>query len=289
MLETQQLIYALAIPVGMVAVLGFLVGLIFKGNSAGVTLGLGAGLLQCYRVLHMGWPPTAVHSMEADVRGLWAVLILAVVLAVLSPVNIPPLIRWGVMLVAPAAAVWFTFAGLPATSLPPEYLWKFVGFAGGAGAVLIFLFEAICRKSGSASAALSLGPWCVGAAALLMLCGNSKFGWLVASVAVMLLGAFLAALVTKPAILGDGPVALVVTAVIPLLAYTLYDSSVLTLTELSLLIGAPVLGWAAQFGPIGRAKPWKRELTRFAIVLIPIGVAIGLAYLQFKKDSGSDL
>ena len=54
------------------------------------------------------------------------------------------------------------------------------------------------------------------------------------------------------------------------------------------LIAAPTLAWIAEIPKLRGTKTWQRELVRFAVVLIPIAIALFLAYQYWASVQGQD-
>ncbi len=167
--------------------------------------------------------------------------------------------------------------------MPTAELWRWIGVATAIAAILIGSISLLSRR-GSAAAAIPLGFFAAGTGLIVLLSGNQNLGLLTLSLALMVLGIFVAALMSSAKTLQRGPVIVCIALLTGLLAYGYYDPGVITSTELALLLAGPLLAWIAEAPPMRGWKTWKRELVRAALAGIPIAIAIGLAVVQFKKD-----
>ena len=101
--------------------------------------------------------------------------------------------------------VWFVFKPLPAASVPQPF-WRWLVAAGALVIVATTAVEWIAHRSGSVAATLALGPIAAGAGLICMLSGNNNLGLIGNSIAVMVFGLFVAALITKRVSVARGPV-----------------------------------------------------------------------------------
>ena len=122
-----------------------------------------------------------------------------------------------------------------------------------------------------------------------MLTGNLYVGSLCAAVALMILTWLIISLFDSGVNISRGPVWVCVTLMTGAVTHGYFDQpDVLTKPELALLCIAPLLAWIAEIPPINRWKPWRRELLRFVLVVIPIAIAMTMAVIQFRKDSANN-
>jgi len=64
-----------------------------------------------------------------------------------------------------------------------------------------------------------------------------------------------------------------------------YFVSDVPIVDLALVAIAPPLLAASGWLPLGKGRPWLRVLIRLVIVLIPLGIALGLAVKQFREEA----
>jgi hypothetical protein len=283
-MPTPHLIFfGLVFPTVVSAVLALLGQWFFRDIRWGPILGLCGGLILAYRGIagqRLPMPP-----IEAPERIVVFGAVLGIVAICASWRKLPWGIRVILAIIAPAAMVWYVFKPIPVASIPVVQMWEWAAVASGIALVVNASTEAIAIRRPGAAAALVLGPLAAGIGAMLLMVGTIKLGWLGAAIALTILGWFAATLIGKNISLARGPVYVVVTLLAGLLAYDYFESDNITLLQIALLSTAPLLAWIVEVPPMRRWSAWKRELVRMVIVFIPIAFAVGMAVVQFRKDS----
>jgi hypothetical protein len=97
----------------------------------------------------------------------------------------------------------------------------------------------------------------------------------------------LASLLRKPLNFSRGPVVLWLMLIAALFAFMWFDIEKLPVPYLYWIATAPLVAWIPEIGPIHRQKPWIRETIRLLLVLIPVAVAMALAFQQHKKEAAA--
>jgi hypothetical protein len=283
----ELILFGLVLPAVLAGAVVLLTAWIFRNQSWPAILGLTVGVLLAYRGIASQWPP--IRPIDSPERIVDFALALGIVAIFASFRGVPWPVRTILAIVAPALVVWFVFKPIPPASMPVEQMHRWIAVAAVIALAVTVFVEGLSHKRPGVAAAIVLGPMAAGVGAILLLVGTTKLGWLGASIGLMVLGWFFAGLIGKPITLSRGPVTVVVTLLTALITYDFFESGEITSMQIALLCGAPVLGWFVEIPPIKNMKAWKRELLRLVLVFIPIGIAVGLAVIQFKKDSAGNL
>jgi hypothetical protein len=283
-LPTPHLIlYGLVIPAVIAGVLALLGGCFFREIRWGAIGGLCGGLIVAYWGIASQWPP--MPPIEAPER----IVVFGALLGIVAICASWPKVPWGVRVIvaiaAPVGIVWYVFKPIPLASMPAEQMWQWTGVATGISIVLSKSTEMIAIRRPGAAAPLVLGPVAAGVGAVCLLIGTIKLGWMGAALGLMLLGWLAATLIRKGISFSRGPVYVVFTLLAGLLTYDYFESGSITLTQIALVSVAPLLAWIVEIPPMRNWRAWKRELARLIVVSIPITVAVGMAVVQFRKDS----
>jgi hypothetical protein len=151
------------------------------------------------------------------------------------------------------------------------------------------LIEPIAKRSPGAAAPIIIGATTAGLSFLLILSAENQAGLMApiipATAGGAVLAAVVAALIRKPIDFARGPVLLWLTLIAALFAFMWLDTEKLPVPYLYWIAAAPLLGWVPEIGPIHRLKPWKRESLRLVLVIVPVIVAMILAFKQHKKEA----
>lgn len=281
--DTTQLTLGLGLPLFLAAVLAWVGSRLPTGGSWGAIVGLAVGFVIAHYAFVGQWPP--LPPPEAPHRTVVFAAGVALVAIALSAKSSPWALRALLAMGGQVLIVWFVLRPIPASVLPSAKLWTYVGSTAAIGIALTALVETLARRSGAIAVTMVLGPLASGIGAINVLTGNAKLGWLGASVGMMVLGWFLAGLLSKSLTLGRGPVIVCLVMLSPLLAYGYFDSNTMTNTQLGLLVLAPFLGWMPELLPRRTLTGWKREPLRLLVVGIPILIALGLAKAKFDRDN----
>jgi hypothetical protein len=280
------ILFGLVLPAAIAGVLALLGGWFFPEIHWGATLGLCGGLVVAYWGIADIWPPMPPIEAPERIVVFGAVLGIAAIGA--SWRKVPWIVRVILAIIAPAAMVWYLFKPIPVESMPVAQMWEWVAVASGIALVINASTEAIAIHRPGPAAALGLGPTAAGIGAILLMVGTIKLGWLGAAIALMVLGWFAASLISKNISLSRGPVYVVVTLLTGLLTYDYFESGNITVAQAALVSMAPFLAWIVELPPMRKWSAWKRELLRMVIVFIPIGIAVGMAVVQFRKDAAAE-
>lgn len=282
MISTDQILLGLLLPLAIAAICALFGGFISRGSSWGATLGLIAGFVLAFKAFLGVWPPR--EAKEAHLGLGFAIIAIGIATIVLSGKRVPWLVRGVLVVATPVAVVWYIFKPLPPAS-SPQPLWPWLAAAAGFVVITTAATEWIATRSGSPAAALVLGPMAAGTGLLVMLSGNNNLGLLGAGTAVVIFGLFVATLISSRVSLQRGPALVCATIISALIAWGYFDRGEITPTEMSLLAAAPLIALVAELPPLRRLKPWKNAVIRVTLLSIPIAIAVGLAYVQFKKAS----
>jgi hypothetical protein len=278
-----QLLLGLGVPLLIAAVLAWIGGRAPRGSSWGAIVGLAIGLLVAYRAFLSRWSP--LPAIEAPERIVVFTVGLTIAAVLLSWRGVPWIARVLLAIAANVLIVWYVFRPMPVSSLPVNRMWTYVAITAAASLVLTGLIERIGQRSGSVAMALVLGPLAAGVGAINMLTDNAKLGDLGAAIGVMIFGWLLAALFTKNGTLSRGPVIVCMAALAALLSFGYFGSQSMTTIQLVLIAAAPCLACVAELPPVRRWKGWRQELIRLVLVVIPIGVAVGIAVPEFIRQN----
>lgn len=283
-MPTEHLIlFGLVLPAILAGVLALVGSFVFREIRWGTLLGLCGGLILAYWGIAGTWPP--VPPIEVPERVVLLGAMFGVIAIIASSRKVPWVVRLVLAIVFPAVMVWFVFKPIPVVSMPRAMMWQIIGIAAGIAFILSCATEGIAMRKPGVAAPLILGPVAAGAGAIQLFVGTVTLGWLGACIALMILGWMVAALIRKSLNFSRGPVYVVLTLLAGLFAYDYFESGNITLWEIALLAVAPLLAWIVEIPPLGKLKNWQREVLRVILVFIPVGIAAGIAFVQFKKDS----
>jgi len=149
----------------------------------------------------------------------------------------------------------------------------------GGGVVLSWAnLETLAVRIKGAAFMVPLLAWVGGASAVLLLSGSMVLGRLGGALAAALFGAWTVSWRNSPINLARGVLAVViVTLAALLLEGHVYAQA--TTVGVGLIAVAPLLLWITPLGPIQNRRPWLATLLGTVVVLIPIGIATGLALM----------
>ncbi len=275
MIVLKSVLIGVVLPAFLAAIIHLVTTLIRRRNEPtrnfdwGLPLAIGCG----YLAGHAGiaWP-----SNDVTDRIPWLVLG-AVALGILDAAWPSPLwARWENGLVF-AGAVLLVMLG-PAIQetwgTPETNRWM---AALGVGILLSWgNLERLASKSQGAAFAVPLLAFAGGAAAFLLLSGSMVLGRLGGALAAALLGAWITSWRGSPISLARGAIPVVVT----LLAALILEGHVYAQAApvgVGLVCASPLLIWVTRIRAIRNLLPWQTGLIGAVVVLIPIGVAMGLA------------
>jgi hypothetical protein len=153
------------------------------------------------------------------------------------------------------------------------------------------LVEPIAARSPGAAAPIVVGAVTGGVAFLLLLSSENQAGQMAPLVQATAGGAVLAAMIAsavrKKISFARGPVLLWFTLTGALFAFMWLDTDQLPAPFLLMIAIAPLLAWIPEIGPLHRWRPWKRESLRFGLVMIPVAIAMVLAFRQHKAEAAA--
>jgi hypothetical protein len=269
------ILFALVLPAVIAGISALLGGFIFREIRWGAIGGVCAGLIIANWEIASPAPLRIVQfGMALGLVGIFC-----------SWRKVPWLVRVMLAMIAPLAMVWYVFQPIPTASMPVAKMWHWAMIAMVIAGVDYSLTEGIANRRPGVAVPLVLGPVAAGTGAVLLLIGTYSFGLLGAALGLMILGWCGAALIHKSISFSRGPVVLVIALLVGFLTYDYFQSDDFTSTELVLIAVAPLMAWVVEWRPMSRWKSWKREVLRMVLVFIPIGVAVGMAFIQFKKDT----
>jgi hypothetical protein len=192
-------------------------------------------------------------------------------------------------LLAPSLLLWWVFAHFDLAVPRQTLLLHKIVPIGLAIFIAWLLIEPLAVKSPGAAAPIVIGAFSGGLAFLLMLSAENQAGLIAPIIPATALGALLAAIAASilksPITFARGPVLLWLTSIAALFAFLWLDTDQLPTRDLYWTATAPLLAWIPQWKPIHRRNAWQRESLRLLLVLVPVVIAIILAFNQHKKEA----
>ncbi|WP_422928799.1 hypothetical protein [Singulisphaera sp. PoT] len=144
--------------------------------------------------------------------------------------------------------------------------------------------EALAARLKGSALMVPLLAWVGGAGAVLLLSGSMVLGRLGGALASALLGAWLVSRRNSPINVARGTIPVIaVTIASLLLEGHVYAQA--AQAGVALVAIAPLLLWITRIGPIRNGRPWVAALIGTVLVLIPIGVALGMAIAADMGDA----
>jgi len=283
----QQIIFGLLIPMAAAFLPALIVSWIEPGASWGALLGMLAGFVLALHGVYGQWPE--LHPSDTGPRAVLVAIPIGIVAIGLSYKKVPSFIRFLEWIAAPTAAAWFLLSTLSPGKLSTQELWTWIGGVTGTAIFCTLILEWLNKRDKSVGMTFTLGPVLAGAAVLILFNGNTYLGLLTASLATMALGWCVAELIARKKSLGRGPTVLAISLGAALLARGFLTSDTMTILEVSLVGGGIVAGALAEIVLPKSWNGWKQEIVRLILVAIPVGVAVGLAFVQFKKDAAGEI
>ena len=262
-----------------------------KGRALGDVLGVGLGFVVGAWMLGFSprWPP------RADQDRLLFVLFPAVC-AVEVGAAVAGRFRWLAWLPRPIVAAGAArlllhntvyledLAGPGTREWSPASTWPILAGLAVALAGTWAALALLARRSGGRSVCLALALACGGSAVVIMLSGYASAGMLGLPLSAALLGVGLASLLLSgPADL-QGARGVGVVGLFGLLVLGRFFGELNTLHAV-LLFGAPLLGWLPELPFLRRPGPRLRAVAGVVLTVVPLIVALTLAYRQFAADS----
>lgn len=162
-----------------------------------------------------------------------------------------------------------------------------MGWLSALGLVIVVAWaslEGLASRSRGVAFALPLIAMTGGAGAVMLLSGSLVMGQLGGALTAALAAAWVVSWWAPPLELGRGslPVLVLILSALVLEAHV-YAS--LTTVGAALVASSTLAPWVTRIGPIARLAPWKAAIIGVVLVLIPIGVAAGLAIAEAAASS----
>ena len=198
-----------------------------------------------------------------------------------------PWSRWPVMIALTFGLAWFELRSLRL------YEWSANEAAAWLGGLVVLTtiawdqLDRLAKRRPGPSTPAALWIVTTGAAVSFVLSKSAFIGQLSGALSAVFGAAVVLALWGRELPLNRGAVSVFVLVFSGLLWQGKFFSHLPTATAILLLL-APLGLWASEFGAPTNRKPWKIRLAKTAAVLVPVGIAVGIAafyFFQTPKNS----
>ena len=287
-IQHTQLILGVAISIAMLGTMFLTLLSRWIGSPWPTLIAILATCLLAYQPL-IGASLFAGFKTDLLRRILFAAMPFTLLLILLSFKRVPKFARILLALIGPALMLVWIFIHFD-LEVPRQTLFLHKIFPIAAAIFISWsLIEPLGHGSPGAASPIVATAITAGIAFLLMISAENQAGAVAPLIPATAGGALLAciigSLIRKPVSTARGPLLVWFTLIGCLVAFLWIDTDQLPTKYLLWIAAAIPLAWIPEIGPLHRMKPWRRETLRFALVWMPVIVAITLAFKQHKREA----
>ena len=251
-------------------------------------LATAAAMVLTYQPL-IGAPVFSNFKTDMLRRILVAAMPFTVTLMLLSLKLVPRWARVVFVVIGPALLLGWVFIHFDVSVPRQELMLHKIAPLAGTIAIVWLLIEPLAVRSPGAAAPIVVTGVTAGIALLLVLSPENQAGLVGPVIPATAGGALLAALVGAmfkwKISFARGPVLLWLTLTGAIFAFMWLDTDSMPIPFLYWIAAALPLAWIPEIGALHRLKPWKRELLRGLLVLVPVVIGMTLAWKQHSKEA----